>query len=155
MFEKNLRNNSRVGSKSLWFVNYESIFWFQEPKICKISIFHKLLFPKYDNFKIISTDNICLSLSRVKWSFRVICLIPVRLFRVVIFFFKLMFIIFIIANSDLHAIWFSSGNSDSHAEKFSFPKRVRNIINLGLIGIPSIQGWATRGMEIQEKAQND
>ena len=36
------------------------INWYHEPKICKTSIFHELLFPKYGNLKIISTD-ICLS----------------------------------------------------------------------------------------------
>ena len=36
-----------------------------EPKIQKTSIFHKLFFPKYNNFKIISAVDICLSW--VKW----------------------------------------------------------------------------------------
>ena len=35
-------------------------FWSHEPKICKAFIFHELCVPKYDNFKITSTDNICL-----------------------------------------------------------------------------------------------
>ena len=43
--------------------------WSHKPKICKTSIFHELLFPKYI-FKIISADDICLSvcLSRFKWT---------------------------------------------------------------------------------------
>ena len=50
----------RVQIKGLWFVHYRSISLSHEPKICKTSIFHELFFPKY-SFKIISTDNICLS----------------------------------------------------------------------------------------------
>ena len=55
-------NNSRVGIKGWWFVNHESISWSYKPKICKTSIFHELFFPRYDNFKIISADDICLSI---------------------------------------------------------------------------------------------
>ena len=43
-------------------MNYKSIFRSHKSKNCKTSIFYELLFPKYDNFKIISTDNDCLSL---------------------------------------------------------------------------------------------
>ena len=50
----------RVGD--LWIKNLK-ISWSNKPKICKTSIFQKLLFPKYDNFKIISTGNIRLSIS--------------------------------------------------------------------------------------------
>ena len=46
----------------LWFVNPESISWSHEPKMCKISIFHKSFFPKYDNFKIINVGDISLSI---------------------------------------------------------------------------------------------
>ena len=42
------------------FMNHKSISWSHQPKISKTSIFHKLFFPKDGNFKIVSTDNICL-----------------------------------------------------------------------------------------------
>ena len=54
--------NIRVAIKAWWFMNHKSISWSHEPKISKTFIFHKLFFPKYDNFKIISTDDICLSI---------------------------------------------------------------------------------------------
>ena len=47
-------------------MNHESISWSHKPKISKTSIFHKLFFPKYGNFKIINT-NTSVYLSRVKW----------------------------------------------------------------------------------------
>ena len=53
--------NIRVGIKGSWFVNHESISWSHQPKISKTSIFCKLFFPKYDDFKINSTEDICLS----------------------------------------------------------------------------------------------
>ena len=44
-------------------MSHESISWTREPKICKTSIFRKFFFfPKYDNFNIINTDSICLSI---------------------------------------------------------------------------------------------
>ena len=43
-------------------VNHESVSSSHEPKISKTSTFHELFSPKYGNFKIISTDNICLSI---------------------------------------------------------------------------------------------
>ena len=49
------------GIKALWFVNHESVFWSHKPEICKTSIFYKLFFLKYDSFKIIRADSICLS----------------------------------------------------------------------------------------------
>ena len=52
----------RVGIKVLWFVNHESTYLSHKPKICETSTFHKLSFPKYGNFKIIGTDDICLSI---------------------------------------------------------------------------------------------
>ena len=52
----------RVGVKGLRFVNHESISWSHEPKISKTSIFQELFFLKYDNFKIIGTDDIVLSI---------------------------------------------------------------------------------------------
>ena len=58
-------NLLEVGIKGLWFKNHISISWFHKRKTCKPTIFHKLFFPKYDNFKIISTGHICWS--RVKW----------------------------------------------------------------------------------------
>ena len=42
----------RVGIKGSWLVNKDSISWYQEAKISKVSIFHEPL--RYDNFKIIS-----------------------------------------------------------------------------------------------------
>ena len=42
----------RVGIKGSWLVNNDSISWYQEAKISKVSIFHESL--RYDNFKIIS-----------------------------------------------------------------------------------------------------
>ena len=61
---------TRVGTNSSWFVNHESISWSSEPKNFKTFIFHKLFFRKCDNFKIISTDDICLSICLVfkEWS---------------------------------------------------------------------------------------
>ena len=53
----------RVAIKGSWFMNHESNAWSHKPKISKISIFHQLFFPNYDNFKLISTDGICLSIS--------------------------------------------------------------------------------------------
>ena len=52
---------NRVGLKGSRFMNHESIFWSCELKICKIPIFHKWFFPKF-NFKITCTDDICLPL---------------------------------------------------------------------------------------------
>lgn len=49
----------------LWFMNPESVSWSHELKFSKTYIFHELLFPVYDNFKIINTDDIYLS--RVTW----------------------------------------------------------------------------------------
>ena len=51
----------RIGIKGSWFVKHQSISWSKEPNIHKTSMFHESFFPKYDNFKIISTGNICLS----------------------------------------------------------------------------------------------
>ena len=46
----------------------ESISWSHEPKVSKTAIFHELVFPKYGNFKIISTDDMCpFYISIVKW----------------------------------------------------------------------------------------
>ena len=59
----------RVGIIDSWLVNHESISRIQKPKICKTSIFHKLFFPKYDDFKAISVDNICLSIC-IEWNKR-------------------------------------------------------------------------------------
>ena len=47
-----------------WFVNHESISWFYEPKIRKTSIFHELFF---QNFKIMSASDICLSICYNVW----------------------------------------------------------------------------------------
>ena len=55
-------HKNRVGIKGSWFVNHESISWSHERKICKTFIFRELFFPKYYNFKTISTDNVCLSI---------------------------------------------------------------------------------------------
>ena len=66
ILENTVRQYYRVGIKGSWFINHESIYWSQEPKICKTFIFHKLFFPKYDNFEITSTGNVC-HLSIVKW----------------------------------------------------------------------------------------
>ena len=52
----------KVGIKGLHFMNPESLSWSQKPKVCKTSIFHKWSFPKYDNFIIISADDIYLSI---------------------------------------------------------------------------------------------
>ena len=52
----------RVRIKNSGFVNHESISWSYEPKNCKTSIFHESFFLKYHNFKIISADDICLSI---------------------------------------------------------------------------------------------
>ena len=40
----NITSTSKVGIKGSWFVNHKSISWSHEPKIHKISIFHKLFF---------------------------------------------------------------------------------------------------------------
>ena len=57
-------NELRV--RDLWNTNFESIFWSCEPKIRKISIFHKSFIPKYMiNLKIISAGDISVSQSRV------------------------------------------------------------------------------------------
>ena len=37
-------NQSRVGIKRLWFMNFEWIFWSHEPKICEAFIFHEWFF---------------------------------------------------------------------------------------------------------------
>ena len=55
------RSIGRVGMNNLWFVNHKSIFCSHKLKICKISIFHKSFFLKYDYFKIASTGDLCLS----------------------------------------------------------------------------------------------
>ena len=47
--------------KSSLFVNHESISSSHEPIVRKTSTFHESFFPKYDNFKIISAGDICLS----------------------------------------------------------------------------------------------
>ena len=52
----------RVGVRGLRFVNHESISWSHEPKISKTSLFQELFFLKNDNFKIIGTDDIALSI---------------------------------------------------------------------------------------------
>ena len=51
-----------VGIKGSWFVNHKSISWSQKPTFLKTSIFQESFFPKYDNFKIISAGDICLSI---------------------------------------------------------------------------------------------
>ena len=62
------KNLSRIGIKGSRFLNHESISWSREPKSCKISIFDELLFTKYDNFSLISADDICLSeLHKWRW----------------------------------------------------------------------------------------
>ena len=53
----------RVGIKVSWFLNHKSSSWSHKPKICKTSIFHKLFYLKYNVFKIICIDNICLPIS--------------------------------------------------------------------------------------------
>ena len=53
----------RVEITGSWFVNHKWFSWLHKRKICKTFIFHKLFFLKYDNFKIISTGDICLSIS--------------------------------------------------------------------------------------------
>ena len=53
----------RVQITGSWFVNHKWISWLHNQKICKTFIFQKLFFLKYDNFKIISTGDICLSIS--------------------------------------------------------------------------------------------
>lgn len=55
----------RDGIKGLWFVNQESLSWSHKPKICKTFIFLELFIPKCGKFKIISTDDIDLSLCLV------------------------------------------------------------------------------------------
>ena len=45
-----------------WFMNQEPISWSHKPDIRKTSIFHGLFYLKYDNFKIISVGDICLSI---------------------------------------------------------------------------------------------
>ena len=53
----------RVGIKVSWFLNHKSSPWSCKPKIWKTSIFHKLFYLKYNVFKIIHLDNICLPIS--------------------------------------------------------------------------------------------
>ena len=53
----------RAGIKVSWFLNHKSSSWSHKPKICKTSIFHKLFYLKYNVFKIIHLDNICLPIS--------------------------------------------------------------------------------------------
>ena len=53
---------------SLHFVKHESISLSNKPKICETSIFHKLFYLKYDNFK--NSQNrqyLFVYLSRIKW----------------------------------------------------------------------------------------
>ena len=49
--KKKFMSDNRVGIKSLQFVKHESISLSNKPKICETSIFHKLFYLKYDNFK--------------------------------------------------------------------------------------------------------
>ena len=55
----------RVGTKGLWFVNHKSTSWSRETEVCETSVLRESFFPRYDNVKIISIGNICLS--RVNW----------------------------------------------------------------------------------------
>ena len=71
--EKDYGMKSRAWIRGLWFVNHKSISWSHETKICGASIFFQIVFfPKYDNFKIISTvyicQSICLGLNEWDWS---------------------------------------------------------------------------------------
>ena len=62
MTQLRLMQSINAGINGLWFFNHKSISWSHKPKICKTCIFQELFFPKYDNFKIINTANICLSI---------------------------------------------------------------------------------------------
>ena len=53
----------RVGIKVSRFLNHKSSSWSCKPKIWKTSTFHKLFYLKYNVFKIIHLDNICLPIS--------------------------------------------------------------------------------------------
>ena len=66
--KKKFMSDNRVGIKSLHFVKHESISLSNKPKICETSIFHKLFYLKYDNFK--NSQNrqyLFVYLSRIKW----------------------------------------------------------------------------------------
>ena len=66
--KKKFMSDNRVGIESLQFVKHESISLSNKPKICETSIFHKLFYLKYDNFK--NSQNrqyLFVYLSRIKW----------------------------------------------------------------------------------------
>ena len=68
-FGKTLTNvGQELGDRAELELRVESISWSHEPKVNKTAIFHELVFPKYGNFKIISTDDMCpFYICRVKW----------------------------------------------------------------------------------------
>ena len=60
--------DQELGDRAELELRVESISWSHEPKVSKTVIFHELVFPKYGNFKIISTDDMCpFYICRVKW----------------------------------------------------------------------------------------
>ena len=67
---------SRVGIKVSWFVNHESICWFHEPKIRKISIFHESLFKNNQHKRCLSVclpRAQCMRLINERKKFRNMC----------------------------------------------------------------------------------